>query len=89
MQGSRAVEWSTEGLLVWGGWKYPRSRTKEVSVPRAFHSLPCWGVNFYYPTYVKIGRALAERDYTWRKWSDPAMLHLAQPGIAVRTGRGV
>jgi pimeloyl-ACP methyl ester carboxylesterase len=23
-----------------------------------------WGVNFYYPTYVKIGRALAERGYT-------------------------
>jgi pimeloyl-ACP methyl ester carboxylesterase len=22
-----------------------------------------WGVNFYYPTYVKIGRALAERGY--------------------------
>ena len=23
-----------------------------------------WGVNFYYPTYVMIGRALAERGYT-------------------------
>ena len=23
-----------------------------------------WGVNFYYPTYVTIGRALAERGYT-------------------------
>ena len=23
-----------------------------------------WGVNFYQPTYVKIGRALAERGYT-------------------------
>jgi hypothetical protein len=23
-----------------------------------------WGVNFYYPTYVGIGRALAERGYT-------------------------
>ena len=23
-----------------------------------------WGVNFYYPTYVMIARALAERGYT-------------------------
>jgi len=24
-----------------------------------------WGVNFYSPTYVEIGRLLAERGYTW------------------------
>ena len=28
------------------------------------HLIHGWGVNFYYPTYVNIGRAIAERGYT-------------------------
>jgi pimeloyl-ACP methyl ester carboxylesterase len=37
----------------------PRDSAKPVAVLWV-HG---WGVNFYYPTYVKIGRALAERGY--------------------------
>ena len=38
----------------------PRDSTKPIAVIW-IHG---WGVNFYYPTYVGIGRALAERGYT-------------------------
>jgi pimeloyl-ACP methyl ester carboxylesterase len=36
---------------------------KESAKPTAVIWVHGWGVNFYYPTYVKIGRALAERGY--------------------------
>src|SRR5215470_7925044 len=36
---------------------------KESAKPIAVIWIHGWGVNFYYPTYVKIGRALAERGY--------------------------
>src|SRR5436190_9958441 len=37
---------------------------KESAKPVAVIWIHGWGVNFYQPTYVKIGRALAERGYT-------------------------
>jgi pimeloyl-ACP methyl ester carboxylesterase len=37
--------------------------TKESARSVAVIWIHGWGVNFYYPTYVKIGRALAERGY--------------------------
>jgi pimeloyl-ACP methyl ester carboxylesterase len=37
---------------------------KDSAKPIAVIWIHGWGVNFYYPTYVKIGRALAERGYT-------------------------
>ena len=37
---------------------------KNVAKPVAVLWIHGWGVNFYYPTYVGIGRALAERGYT-------------------------
>jgi len=37
---------------------------KESSKPIAIIWIHGWGVNFYQPTYVGIGRALAERGYT-------------------------
>jgi len=36
---------------------------KESAKPIAVVWIHGWGVNFYYPTYVGIGRALAERGY--------------------------
>jgi pimeloyl-ACP methyl ester carboxylesterase len=36
---------------------------KDSAKPIAVIWIHGWGVNFYYPTYVKIGRALAERGY--------------------------
>jgi pimeloyl-ACP methyl ester carboxylesterase len=36
---------------------------KDVAKPIAVIWIHGWGVNFYFPTYVKIGRALAERGY--------------------------
>ena len=36
---------------------------KDLAKPIAVIWIHGWGVNFYYPTYVMIGRALAERDY--------------------------
>src|SRR5438552_3624690 len=38
----------------------PKDRTRAVAIIW-IHG---WGVNFYQPSYVKIGRALAERGYT-------------------------
>jgi pimeloyl-ACP methyl ester carboxylesterase len=38
----------------------PRNRARPIAVIWV-HG---WGVNFYYPTYTMIGRALAERGYT-------------------------
>jgi pimeloyl-ACP methyl ester carboxylesterase len=40
------------------------SPAKDSAKPIAVIWIHGWGVNFYYPTYVKIGRALAERGYT-------------------------
>jgi pimeloyl-ACP methyl ester carboxylesterase len=37
---------------------------KGPAKPAAIVWIHGWGVNFYQPTYVGIGRALAERDYT-------------------------
>jgi pimeloyl-ACP methyl ester carboxylesterase len=37
---------------------------KNVAKPIAIIWIHGWGANFYYPTYVMIGRALAERGYT-------------------------
>lgn len=37
---------------------------KDLAKPIAIIWIHGWGVNFYYPTYVMIGRALAERGYT-------------------------
>lgn len=37
---------------------------KSPAKPFAIIWVHGWGVNFYYPTYVTIGRALAERGYT-------------------------
>ena len=37
---------------------------KNSAKPIAVIWIHGWGVNFYYPTYVMIGRALAERGYT-------------------------
>ncbi len=37
---------------------------KDSAKPIAVIWVHGWGVNFYYPTYVMIGRALAERGYT-------------------------
>src|SRR4030095_10165842 len=37
---------------------------KDLAKPIAVIWIHGWGVNFYYPTYVMIGRALAERNYT-------------------------
>jgi len=37
---------------------------KQSAKPIAIVWIHGWGVNFYYPTYVMIGRALAERGYT-------------------------
>lgn len=37
---------------------------KSSAKPIAVIWIHGWGVNFYYPTYVMIGRALAERGYT-------------------------
>lgn len=39
------------------------SPPKDAAKPIAVIWIHGWGVNFYYPTYVKIGRALAERGY--------------------------
>ena len=39
-------------------------RTEEPRKPVAVIWLHGWGVNFYSPTYVTIGRALAERGLT-------------------------
>jgi pimeloyl-ACP methyl ester carboxylesterase len=36
---------------------------KDAAKPIAVIWIHGWGVNFYYPTYVKIARALAERGY--------------------------
>src|ERR1700733_4759227 len=37
---------------------------KEIAKPAAIIWVHGWGVNFYSPTYVSIGRYLAERGYT-------------------------
>lgn len=37
---------------------------KNLAKPIAVLWIHGWGVNFYFPTYVMIGRALAERGYT-------------------------
>jgi hypothetical protein len=37
---------------------------KDSARPIAVIWIHGWGVNFYYPTYVTIGRSLAERGYT-------------------------
>jgi len=37
---------------------------KDSAKPVAIILIHGWGVNFYEPTYVAIGRALAERGYT-------------------------
>jgi pimeloyl-ACP methyl ester carboxylesterase len=37
---------------------------KDLAKPIAVIWIHGWGVNFYYPTYVMIGRALAQRAYT-------------------------
>jgi pimeloyl-ACP methyl ester carboxylesterase len=37
---------------------------KDVAKPIAIIWIHGWGVNFYFPTYVEIGRALAKRGYT-------------------------
>jgi pimeloyl-ACP methyl ester carboxylesterase len=37
---------------------------KDVAKPIAIIWIHGWGVNFYFPTYVDIGRALAKRGYT-------------------------
>ena len=37
---------------------------KDVAKPIAIIWVHGWGVNFYFPTYIAIGRALAERGYT-------------------------
>src|SRR5260370_41654605 len=37
---------------------------KDSAKPVAIIWIHGWGVNFYQPTYVAIGRALAERGYT-------------------------
>ena len=37
---------------------------KDLAKPIVVIWIHGWGVNFYYPTYVMIGRALAERAYT-------------------------
>ena len=37
---------------------------KALAKPIAVIWIHGWGVNFYQPTYVMIGRALAERGYT-------------------------
>jgi len=37
---------------------------KSLAKPIAIIWIHGWGVNFYYPTYVMIGRGLAERGYT-------------------------
>jgi pimeloyl-ACP methyl ester carboxylesterase len=37
---------------------------KEIAKPIAVIWFHGWGVNFYSPTYVLIGRTLAEQDYT-------------------------
>src|SRR4029077_439569 len=37
---------------------------KDVAKPIAIVWIHGWGVNFYFPTYVEIGRALAKRGYT-------------------------
>lgn len=37
---------------------------KDSAKPIALIWIHGWGVNFYYPTYVAIGRALADRGYT-------------------------
>ena len=37
---------------------------KDLAKPIAVIWIHGWGVNFYYPTYVMIGRALAEHGYT-------------------------
>lgn len=37
---------------------------KESAKPVAVLWIHGWGVNFYFPTYVEIGRALAKRSYT-------------------------
>src|SRR5262245_47012567 len=40
------------------------SAPKDSAKPTAIIWIHGWGVNFYQPTYVAIGRALAERGYT-------------------------
>ncbi len=37
---------------------------KDLAKPIAIIWIPGWGVNFYFPTYVEIGGALAKRGYT-------------------------
>ena len=37
---------------------------KDVAKPIAIIWVHGWGVNFYFPTYIAIGRSLAERGYT-------------------------
>ena len=39
------------------------SPTKSAAKPIALIWIHGWGVNFYSPTYVTIGRALAERGF--------------------------
>lgn len=48
--------------IVSGGAIFTPSR--EIAKPIAIIWIHGWGVNFYYPTYVGIGRALADRGYT-------------------------
>jgi len=52
----------TEDDIIDGGAIFtpPRSLAKPIAIIWV-HG---WGVNFYYPTYVMVGRALAERGYT-------------------------
>lgn len=52
----------SEDDIISGGVMFTSS--KETAKPIAVIWVHGWGVNFYSPTYVMIGRALAERGYT-------------------------
>ena len=52
---------SEDGIINGGAIFAP---PKESAKPIAIIWIHGWGVNFYSPTYVNIGRALAERGYT-------------------------
>lgn len=51
---------SSDGVMNGGALFVP---TKDSAKPVAIIWIHGWGVNFYYPSYVKIGRALAERGF--------------------------
>jgi pimeloyl-ACP methyl ester carboxylesterase len=52
----------TDDNIVEGGVIF--TPPKDLAKPVAIILIHGWGVNFYQPTYVAIGRALAERGYT-------------------------